>query len=74
MVGRPRGITKDPNRRKVMNINGRMIDYEGPQYTKLIHNGYKLNNAETKFIIDNRFTGNRNIIVKKPIGRPEVKH
>src|SRR5579872_3347849 len=71
MVGRPIGITKDPNRRRVKNPVGRMIDYEGNQYNKLICNGYKLNNAGTQLIIDKRFTGERN--AKKPVGRSTGK-
>ena len=41
MVGRPKG-RKDPNRRRVFNPNGRKIDYDGPQYNKLLRNGYIL--------------------------------
>ena len=32
MAGRPRGSTKDPNRRKVKNPDGRRIDFEGTQW------------------------------------------
>ena len=29
MVGRPVGTTKNPNRRRIKNPNGRLIDFEG---------------------------------------------
>ena len=45
--GRPIGTTKDPNRKRVKNHNGRLIDYEGVQYNKLIKSGYKLNSDKT---------------------------
>ena len=35
MAGRPKGSTKDPNRRRILNPNGRRIDFEGRQYNKL---------------------------------------
>ena len=68
MAGRPRGTTKDPNRRRIVNPNGRRIDFEGRQYNELIKNGYKLDSDGTKLIIDRNFTGNRN--VRRPVGRP----
>ena len=43
MIGRTPGSTKDPNRRRVRNPHGRIIDFEGIQYNKLVNNGYKLN-------------------------------
>src|SRR6266536_2705249 len=52
MVGRPVGSTKDPNRQKVTNPNGRLIDYNGLQYNKLIRSGYKLNDAGTHLVGD----------------------
>src|SRR6266536_1392957 len=70
MVGRPIGSSKDPNRRKITNPNGRMIDYDGPQYNKLIRSGYKLNDAGTRLVKDNNFTGD---ILKKSVGRPKGK-
>ena len=39
--GRTKGTKKDPNRRKVRNPQNRLIDYEGPQYRKLINLGYR---------------------------------
>src|SRR5277367_1046548 len=72
MVGRPGG-PKDPNRRKVKNPKGRTIDFEGPQYNELIKNGYKLDEDGTKLVIDESFTGDRNISVKRPVGRPPGK-
>ena len=56
MVGRPAGTTKDPNRRRVQNRNGRLIDFEGKQYQNLIRIGYKLNRAGTKLIVNPNFT------------------
>ena len=60
MVGRHRGSTKDPNRRRILNPEGRRIDYEGKQYNKWIKNGYKVNRDGTKLVIDRSFTGDRN--------------
>ena len=57
----PAGMTKDPNRRRVRNHNGRMIDYDGIQLKWLLHNGYKLNTDETAFVADNNFKGIRNL-------------
>ena len=56
MVGRTPGTTKDPNRRRVRNPNGRLIDFGGPQYNKLINNGYRLNRAGVKLIENPNFT------------------
>ena len=56
MVGRPKGTTKDPNRRRVLNPSGRLIDFEGNQYNKLINSGYKLNRKGTKLIENQNFT------------------
>ena len=55
MAGRPKG-SKDPNRRRILNPNGRRIDFEGRQYNKWIKNGYKLNRDGTKLVIDKSFT------------------
>ena len=60
--GRPVGTKKDPNRKRVKNHNGRMIDYEGVQYNKLIRSGYKLNRDKTQLILDDNFTGERGVI------------
>jgi hypothetical protein len=70
MAGRPRGTTKDPNRRRVINPNGRMIDYEGRQYYELIKKGYKLNNSNNKLIIDENYTPQE--VIKRPRGRPKT--
>ena len=43
--GRPISSTKDPSRRKIYNHNGRLIDYDGPQFNMLLKNGYKINDA-----------------------------
>ena len=67
MVGRAPGTTKDPNRRRVRNPNGRLIDFEGPQYSKLIKNGYKLNRAGTKLVENRNFTP----VVVERRGRPK---
>src|SRR5271163_547468 len=37
--GRPPG-KKDPNRKRIFNNNGRIIDVDGPQYNKLLRSGY----------------------------------
>ncbi len=46
--GRAKGIKKDPNRKKVRNPIGRLIDFEGPQYNKLIMEGFVLNEENGK--------------------------
>src|SRR3989442_11735131 len=56
MIGRTPGSTKDPNRRRVRNPNGRIIDFEGIQYNKLVNNGYKLNSQGTELIRNTNFT------------------
>ena len=65
MVGRTPGTTEDPNRRRVQNPKGRIIDFEGPKYNKLIKNGYKLNRAGTKLIV------NPNFVAVERRGRPK---
>ena len=50
--GRPRGTTKDPNRLKIRNHNNRWIDVNGPQYQKLIRNGYIPNRNNTRLILN----------------------
>ena len=67
MVGRTPGSTKDPNRRRVRNPNGRLIDFEGIQYNKLIKIGYKLNHRGTKLIEHPNLTP----VVFKKGGRPK---
>src|SRR6478609_5609805 len=71
MVGRLRGSTKDPNRRRILNPEGRRIDFCGPQYNKWIKNGYIVNRDGTKLVIDRSFTGDRN--ATRPVGRPRGK-
>src|SRR6476619_7640689 len=71
MVGRFRGSTKDPNRRRILNPEGRRIDFGSPQYNKWIKNGYKVNRDGTKLVIDRSFTGDRN--ATRPVGRPKGK-
>src|SRR6476619_1734489 len=71
MVGRHRGSTKDPNRRRILNPEGRRIDFGGIQYKKWIKNGYKVNRDGTKLVIDRSFTGDRN--ATRPVGRPKGK-
>ena len=68
MVGRTRGTNKDPNRRRVLNHNGRLIDFEGNQYNKLIKKGFKLNPEGTRLVEDKTFTGDRKAILRR--GRP----
>src|SRR3989442_3118419 len=67
MIGRTPGSTKDPNRRRVRNPHGRIIDFEGIQYNKLIKIGYKLNRRGTKLIEHPNFTP---VVVEKR-GRPK---
>src|SRR5437867_2095458 len=67
MVGRTTGSTKDPNRRRVRNPNGRIIDFEGIQYNKLVNNGYKLNSQGTQLIEHPNFTP----VVAEKRGRPK---
>jgi hypothetical protein len=71
MVGRLKGSTKDPNRRKILNPEGRRIDFGGIQYNKWIKNGYKVKRDGTKLVIDRSFTGDRNATT--PVGRPRGK-
>src|SRR6266536_2315918 len=71
MNGRSVRNIKDPNRRKVINPNGRLIDYNGLQYNKLLRSGCKLNDAGTHLVKDNNFTAD---IVKKSVGRPKGKY
>src|SRR5664279_1481216 len=66
--GRPQGTTKDPNRRRIRNHNGRLIDFEGLQFNRLINSGYMLNQENTRLVLDNNFTGDRN--ARNPVGRP----
>ena len=68
--GRPIGTKKDPNRKRVKNHNGRMIDYQGMQYNKLIKSGYKLNREKTQLMLDDNFTGEQEVI--KPANK--IKH
>src|SRR5206468_1027855 len=68
MVGRTPGSTKDPNRRRVRNPNGRLIDFEGIQYNKLINIGYKLNHDGTALIENLNFTP---VVVVERRGRPK---
>ena len=69
MAGRPIGTTKDSNRKRVINPNGRKIDYKGPSYENWIKKGYKLNSDETKLVIDNNF--NPETVVIRQRGRPK---
>ena len=71
--GRPNGTTKDSNRKRVINPNGRKIDYEPTKhnsaYMKWINKGYKLNNDETKLVINTNF--NPETVVIRQRGRPK---
>ena len=42
--GRPSGSTKCPDRARIRNLNGRLIDVAGPQYCKLIRDGNTIEN------------------------------
>ncbi len=66
--GRPIGTTKDPNRRRVQNNNGRLIDYGGLQYNRLIQSGYMLNTEGNSLVADPNFTAAIN--TRRPVGRP----
>src|SRR5437868_12591798 len=67
MVTRTRSAFK--NLLRVLNPNGRRIDYGGLQYNKLIRNGYKLNDECSQLIEDSNFTGDRS--AKRKRGRPK---
>lgn len=54
-LGRPSGVFKDPNRPRIKNPNGRIIDINGPQYKKLIKNGYLHNEDNTHLILNPNF-------------------
>ena len=45
---RPKETTKDPNRLRIRNPNGRLIDLDRPQYKTLLKKGYKINNDKSK--------------------------
>ena len=64
MVGRPR----NPNIHRAFNLNGIEIPCYSAEYKRLLKTGYKLNKNKTRFILDNTFTGDRNIPLKR--GRP----
>ena len=64
MVGRPR----NPNIHRALNPAGIEIPSYSPEYKRLLKTGYKLNKNRTRFILDNKFTGDRNIPLKR--GRP----
>ena len=53
--GRPKGTTKAINRKKILNQNGRIIDYDGNQFRKLLKSGYKVNDDETRLVTDDNF-------------------
>ena len=56
MVGRPVGTTKDPNRRRIKNSNGKLIDFEENQFNKLLNKRYKLNLQGTQLVESPNFT------------------
>ena len=64
MVGRPR----NPNIHRAFNPAGIEIPSYSAEYKRLLKTGYKLNRNKTRFIIDNKFTGDRNTPLKR--GRP----
>ena len=68
MTGRPRGSTKDPNRRRVINPNNRKIDFEGKQYYEWINKGYKLDGE--RLVKDENFTPQE--VTRRPRGRPRT--
>ena len=51
VIGRPKGIVKDPNRLKIINPNGRKIDVYGVQYNKYIRQGYNISTDRTRLIL-----------------------
>lgn len=57
--GRPKGTTKDPNRLRILNHNNRLIDVNGPQYKRLMSNGYIPNEDNTRLIKDTEFIGEK---------------
>src|SRR5207245_1998272 len=67
--GRPIGTTKDSSRKRVINPNGRKIDYKGPSYENWIKNGYKLTSDETTLVFDRNF--NPETAVTRKRGRPK---
>src|SRR2546426_1001819 len=73
MAGRPIGTTKDSSRKRVINPNGRKIDYEPTKltsaYMKWIKQGYKLTSDETKLVFDRNF--NPETVVTRKRGRPK---
>src|SRR3989454_9506520 len=73
MAGRPLGTTKDSTRKRVINPNGRYIDYEPTKhnsaYMKWVKKGYKLNSDETNLVIDTNF--NPQTVTTRQRGRPK---
>ena len=62
---------KDPDRKKILNHNGRLIDVDGPQFRTLLQNGYKINDAGTQLVENSSFIGDR--FPTRPRGRPPGK-
>src|SRR5438445_10791264 len=73
MAGRPIGTAKDSSRKRVINPNGRKIDYEPTKltsaYMKWIKQGYKLTSDETRLVFDRNF--NPETVVIRQSGRPK---
>src|SRR2546426_1071834 len=73
MAGRPIGTTKDSSRKRVINPNGRKIDYEPTKltsaYMKWIKQGYKLTSDETRLVFDRNF--NPETVAIRQRGRPK---
>src|SRR2546426_6560763 len=67
--GRPIGTTKDSSRKRVINPNGRKIDYKGPSYENWIKNGYKLSIDQSKLVFDTNFKPET--VVTRKRGRPK---
>src|SRR5271163_1038400 len=63
--GRPPG-KKDPNRKRILNSNGRIIDVDGPQYNKLLRSGYN-ESEDGKTLVFNESYIRKTI----PRGRPK---
>mgnify|MGYP003551101420 FL=1 len=64
--GRKPGSEKDPDRPRIRNLNGRLIDVGGPQYWNLICDGYTI---ETNSIVLHCGT---KIEFKKFIGKNKI--
>ena len=61
--GRKPGSEKDPDRPRIRNLNGRLIDVGGPQYWNLICDGYTIETNSIVLIMVQKLSS-RNLLAK----------